>query len=454
MKNFILILIACLSFKTALATQNDTLVIKVSPSINSKNLIVRYTFPYSTTEEINDFEGYPRCEKFKIGYTVIDKFQFWYSSYKSGKRDSKKFLSEINAYDIDTNTLSKKSIRSSVPIFSGLTGSKKIVIVDANNNNDFSDDLSYEFDTLTTEKRYKGDTLELAPLIRVKYESFVSNKVTDKYTYIRLKPYDIAYSYPTEIQRQLTVYTVPFVHREGIFNAGGVDFQVSLINSSKTHIDNYTRFYIKIKQAGQEYDYTQEAPLTNGETSVVNGHIFKILSCNKDGSILKLLYEGYSKNMEGGFVANSIPLLTGKTLTGYNLHINKIAKSGSYVLLDFWGSWCGPCIHSIPLLKRLFTQLDTTKVQLIGVDYEYNLEGQRKARELLNSHKIDWPQIAELSTNLSTNSISKSLSVKNYPTFLLINPEGKIVIREIGEDRLLMVIDKLKELGISRDVQK
>ncbi|GAB3562773.1 hypothetical protein GCM10027578_05490 [Spirosoma luteolum] len=391
------------------------------------------------------------CTEFKIGYFIIDKFQYWFNNYKSGERAKKQFLSDIEQYSIDTTLLSSNKIKSFVSVFSGLKGSKKIVVVDANNDDDFTNDTLYEFDTLTTEKYYRGDTLDLAPLVKVRYEFFNKGKIVNKYTFLRVKPYDFAYSHPNNSDRKLTVYSVPFVHREGEFWVGENNFKVSLIYSPKGHTDDYRMPYLKIQKADKEYEY-KESPVQIGEIVVVEDHVFEVISCNREGSKLKLLYKGYQKSREGGLVNNNIPNLQGRSFDNTSINVQNTLNEKKYVLLDFWGSWCVPCIRSMPALKSLYTQVDSTKIQFIGVDYEYNTIGQAKAQKQLTKFNIIWPQVAELSTFKTPSSFPVSLSIKNYPTFILISPDGKVVFREIGEDALPKIIEILKKIGVLKKV--
>ncbi|MBC8152087.1 MAG: TlpA family protein disulfide reductase, partial [Bacteroidetes bacterium] len=196
-------------------------------------------------------------------------------------------------------------------------------------------------------------------------------------------------------------------------------------------------------------EHSQEASISINEVVVVDNHVFKVISCNMDGSVLRLAYEGYQKNREGGMLDNKIPVLTGKSLTNDDtISINKLVSAGNYVLLDFWGSWCAPCIRSMPNLKLLADRVEAGKVKLVGVDYEYSSNGQQSAKEYLTKNKINWRQVAELSTAQTDKSFPTRMSVKNYPTFILINPDGKIIAREIGEDGLLRIESQLNKLGL------
>ena len=185
--------------------RSDTIRVVLQHKLGNRDM-VRSTIPTSTRAFDSVYTGMPTCEASRIGIAAINVYQLWYSEYVRGKRDRATFLKSVRDYGIDTTTLSRNFIKSYVGIFSGLKGSKKIVVVDSNNNHDFLDDTVYAFDTLTVEKRYRDDSLELAPTVLVRYEFFSNNRIVQKQTAVKLKPFDLAYSYPNKLTEKLQVY--------------------------------------------------------------------------------------------------------------------------------------------------------------------------------------------------------------------------------------------------------
>ncbi|HVU58099.1 MAG TPA: TlpA disulfide reductase family protein [Puia sp.] len=98
--------------------------------------------------------------------------------------------------------------------------------------------------------------------------------------------------------------------------------------------------------------------------------------------------------------------------------VSSAANRGKYVLLDFWASWCVPCVESMPTIKKLRERYGEDRLVIISV----SLDDKRKAfDEALKKHGMTWTQV------YGPNDIRKGFSFNGIPEVILIDPHGYIV---------------------------
>ncbi len=141
------------------------------------------------------------------------------------------------------------------------------------------------------------------------------------------------------------------------------------------------------------------------------------------------------KNISG----HSAPAIHGILPDGTSFSLQDLR--GSYVLIDFWGSWCGPCRTSHPDLVALyhrfhgqsFESADGFEIVSIGLErYRQSWEAAIRADGLI------WPRHL-MTVDLFKSDFAKAYNVKQIPTKFLIDPRGQIIATDPG----LEEIDKL-----------
>ncbi len=134
---------------------------------------------------------------------------------------------------------------------------------------------------------------------------------------------------------------------------------------------------------------------------------------------LKKTREEKHKNLLG----QDAPAFTLKDLEGKDFSLASL--KGKYVLLDFWGSWCGWCIKGMPDLKKVYEKYKT-KLEIVGIDCG---DTEEKWKQAVEEHQLPWINVR----NAGDPDVTAMYAVSGYPTKVLIDSEGKILKIIVGE---------------------
>ena len=94
---------------------------------------------------------------------------------------------------------------------------------------------------------------------------------------------------------------------------------------------------------------------------------------------------------------------------------------GKYLLIDFWGTWCGPCVAEIPHLKEAYEKYKSRGFEILGMDQD---EDPEKVKKFLTDKGITWPQATTASIK---DLLDKRFRITAFPTTVLLDPQGKII---------------------------
>jgi thiol-disulfide isomerase/thioredoxin len=122
-----------------------------------------------------------------------------------------------------------------------------------------------------------------------------------------------------------------------------------------------------------------------------------------------------------------------KDITGKTISLK--GNQGKYVLLNFWASWCEPCIAEFPAIKQLRANYKSDKLEIISINSDSELP---KCMAAIKKHEMNWTHISR------NNDLLKTYAVIGIPVVYLIDPKGEIIFsRDEEKDFKLELLSKI-----------
>jgi thiol-disulfide isomerase/thioredoxin len=111
-------------------------------------------------------------------------------------------------------------------------------------------------------------------------------------------------------------------------------------------------------------------------------------------------------------------------IKGTNVSIKGL--KGKVVVVDFWATWCGPCVAEMPKMKSLYAEYKDKGVEFIGVSLDQSKEkgGLDKLKDFVAQNEIGWPQYYQ--GNYWQSEFSSNWKIKSIPCVFVIDQEGNL----------------------------
>ena len=156
---------------------------------------------------------------------------------------------------------------------------------------------------------------------------------------------------------------------------------------------------------------------------------------NKRYSYLK----EYSR-MKNTLIGSDLIDLKLKDATGTEVVLSEVVKSGKWVLVDFWATWCGPCRHEIPFLVEAYKEFAPKGLEIYGVTFD-RPGSEAKWQEFTKENSMTWINVWGSDENGGWKA-GKEYNVNSIPANFLYSPEGKLVAKNLRGEDIKKILDE------------
>ncbi len=128
-----------------------------------------------------------------------------------------------------------------------------------------------------------------------------------------------------------------------------------------------------------------------------------------------------------------LPNFEGKTLDGRPISV--LGFRDKFLLVDFWATWCGPCVAELPTVQAAYEKYHAKGFEVLAVSLDRD---EADLRKFVDEKKLAWAQLFE-----GAEAIAEKFGVESIPTTYLLDREGKIVARNLRGEALTQKLDEL-----------
>jgi len=301
-----------------------------------------------------------------------------------------------------------------------------ILYADLNGNGDLSDDPPQRFEKkegkyfllIQTEARESGEEGEAVyPVIF----NLIISQITP----------------PSQSQPQLCLLRYDQTLRRGVLRLENQKIAFGLVGSAGIYDQPYNSLAIDLDNDGKLDLMTYQSP----ERYLVSEKYIKL-----GGKDYEFVVDRYGRTLMLNPIAEKLPpraiLLPGYPAPLFSFidlegkrHDLKDYR-GRVVLLDFWATWCGPCVAAVPELVGIYQKYNNLGFDIIGIDYD---DTDEKLRKFISEKDMIWPQTREQ----EDGPIHRIYRVTGHPTYYLIGKDGTIVSNQINISDLPAALEKL-----------
>ena len=338
----------------------------------------------------------------------------------------------FTVYQSPKNFAAKLSLSNMIFTFTGVDRKlkRKYVVTDTNQNLDFTDDILIAF-PMFDEELPREDKLEKSVGVQVPVDS-----VKREFLRMGIDAYGCVGGIDSEDELDLNFcYGAYWVGRY-ILDGTPIDVEGEVGDDfARRRMEDKSYFnFIYTNQDGEIVHKSAR----KGDTIQIADRLYQLAKVEQPDITLRSVGTLADSSVVGSVAPR---MVVRRIADGGEVSLNERLK-GKYVFIDFWGSWCVPCLSSLPKLKELYERIKGREdVTLVGLASEKQSTVE-KLKRTIAQEGVSWDNYwMDQKETPSPFSVPRKMGVNAYPTYIILDNTGRIVYRNHSSFKTEEAID-------------